>query len=206
MTPFVEGMLAGYGIAIPIGAIAILIIDAALHRGFMAGLMAGAGAATADFLYATLAVVAGAIVAPVLAPFAAPLRITGGAVLIVIAGLGIWRGMRADSDMARRAPTSHPLRTYLQFVGLTIINPMTVVYFTALVLGTDTLDVRSRITPGLLFVAGAGLASLSWQSLLALLGSCAGRRLTPRMRLAATVVGNLIVFGLGARLILAGLA
>jgi len=206
MTPFVEGMLAGYGIAIPIGAIAILIMDASIRRGLAAGLMAGAGAATADFLYATLAVVAGAVVAPVLAPFAAPLRIAGGIVLIAIAGLGIWRGMKVESDKAPRAPASHPLRTYLQFVGLTIINPMTVVYFTALVLGTGTIDARSRIASGLLFIAGAGLASLSWQSLLALLGSIAGRRLTPRMRLAATVVGNLIVFGLGARLVIAGLA
>jgi threonine/homoserine/homoserine lactone efflux protein len=201
MTPFVEGMLAGYGIAIPIGAIAILIIDAAIRRGLAAGLMAGAGAATADFLYATLAVVA-----PVLAPFVAPLRIAGGIVLIVIAGLGIWSGMKVESDKAPRAPASHPLRTYLQFVGLTIINPMTVVYFTALVLGTGTIDARSRIASGLLFIAGAGLASLSWQSLLALLGSLAGRRLTPRMLLATTVIGNLIVFGLGARLVIAGVA
>jgi len=206
MTPFVEGMLAGYGIAIPIGAIAILIIDAALRRGLVTGLMAGAGAATADFLYATLAVVAGAVVAPLLAPFAASLRIAGGIVLIAIAGLGIWRGLKVKSDEAPRAPASHPLRTYLQFVGLTIINPMTVVYFTALILGTDTLDARFRIASSLLFIAGAGLASLSWQSFLALLGSIAGRRLTPRMRLAATLVGNLIVFGLGTRLVIVGLA
>jgi len=55
MTPFWEGVLAGYGIAIPVGAIAVLIVDMGLRRGFGFGLMAGAGAATADFLYAGLA-------------------------------------------------------------------------------------------------------------------------------------------------------
>ena len=61
MTPFWEGVLAGYGIAIPVGAIAILIVDMGLRRGFPSAFMAGAGAATADFIYVLLAVIAGAI-------------------------------------------------------------------------------------------------------------------------------------------------
>ena len=59
MNAFWEGVLAGYGIAIPVGAIAILIVDMGLRRGFPPAFMAGAGAATADFIYALLAVIAG---------------------------------------------------------------------------------------------------------------------------------------------------
>jgi threonine/homoserine/homoserine lactone efflux protein len=70
MTAFWEGVLAGYGIAIPVGAIAILIVDMGLRRGFLSGFMAGAGAATADFIYALLAVIAGATLAMALAPYA----------------------------------------------------------------------------------------------------------------------------------------
>ncbi len=42
MTPFVEGLIAGYGIAIPVGAIAILIVEMGLRCGFRVGFMAGA--------------------------------------------------------------------------------------------------------------------------------------------------------------------
>ena len=70
MTAFWEGVAAGYGIAIPVGAIAVLIIEMALRRGFRLGFMAGAGAAAADFLYAALAAVAGGTLAAALAPFA----------------------------------------------------------------------------------------------------------------------------------------
>lgn len=56
MLVILEGVLAGYGIAIPVGAIAVLILDVSLRRGFRVGFMAGAGAAFADFLYAALAV------------------------------------------------------------------------------------------------------------------------------------------------------
>lgn len=39
MSPFVQSLPAGYGIAIPVGGIAVLIVDAALRRGFRAGFL-----------------------------------------------------------------------------------------------------------------------------------------------------------------------
>ena len=57
MTAFFEGALAGYGIAIPVGAIAVLIIEISLRQGFRSGFMAGAGAATADLIYAAVAMI-----------------------------------------------------------------------------------------------------------------------------------------------------
>jgi threonine/homoserine/homoserine lactone efflux protein len=47
---FWDGVLAGYGIAIPVGAIAVLIIEVSIRRGLTSGLQAGAGAASADLL------------------------------------------------------------------------------------------------------------------------------------------------------------
>ena len=64
MTAFLEGLAAGYGIAIPVGAVAILIVNTALSGGFRLGFMAGAGAATADLLYAGVAVLAGVALSP----------------------------------------------------------------------------------------------------------------------------------------------
>jgi len=43
MSPFVEGRLAGYGIAIPVGAVAILIVNTSIRCGFAVGFMAGPG-------------------------------------------------------------------------------------------------------------------------------------------------------------------
>ncbi len=202
MTAFVDGLLAGYGIAIPVGAVAILIVNTALRHGFTSGFMAGAGAATADLLYAALAVAAGAIVAPVLQPVAPILRMAGGLVLIVIAVLGVRRGALQKEVPTSGLPVRRASQTYVQFLAITIINPMTVIYFTALTLGMPQATAAGRFASGALFVAGAGLASLSWQTLLAVIGSAAGTRLSPRVRLAATLIGNLIVFVLGARLLL----
>lgn len=196
---FWRGVLAGYGIAIPVGAIAILIVEGALRRGFGWGFAAGAGAATADLVYAGLAAVAGQALSLLLAPYAAALRVTSAVVLLLIGGYGLWR-LRQTPEPARTPGTngSNRLRTYGQFLGLTLMNPLTIAYFASLILGMQagTLD-----TPGsrLAFVAGAGLASLSWQTLLAAIGALGHRHLSPRFQLAASLLGNLLIvaFGVG---------
>lgn len=201
---FWEGVLAGYGIAIPVGAIAILIIDVSLRRGFSYGSMAGAGAATVDFIYALIAVLAGATLAAILLPYSTTLRLVSAVVLILLGAYGIWRTwQRRDHalDDSNSTDQAGHLRTYGQFFGLTLLNPLTIVYFTALVLSWDPEMMRSSADP-ILFVIGAGLASLSWQTLLAGAGASARRFLSPRFQLYASLIGNFIVLGLGLRILL----
>jgi len=49
----VSGALAGYGVAIPVGAIGVLILGLSARRSLPVGAGAGLGVATADGLYAT---------------------------------------------------------------------------------------------------------------------------------------------------------
>jgi arginine exporter protein ArgO len=52
------------------------------------------------------------------------------------------------------------------------------------------------------FVIGAGLASLSWQTLLAVLGGLGRERLSPRFQYIAVILGNLIILALGILILL----
>lgn len=204
MNAFWEGILAGYGIAIPVGAIAILIVDMGLRRGFPAAFMAGAGAATADFFYALLAVIAGATLAPALAPYATVLQIAGAIALFTLGAYGLRQAWRIDPSGATGASSvedDHSIwRVYLRFLGLTLLNPLTIIYFGALILGRDAGATISTLDR-LLFVLGAVLASLSWQTLLAGVGSLANQRLSPRFQRLTSITGNLIVILLGLRIV-----
>jgi threonine/homoserine/homoserine lactone efflux protein len=202
-TAFVEGALAGYGIAIPVGAVAVLIVNTAIACGFFTGAAAGAGAATADFVYALLASVAGAALAAALEPYADALRLGSGLVLVGLAAFGLLGARRGRDRGDRAAGACAPLSTYVRFVGITLINPLTVVYFTAFILGRGSAGIGASALAGAAFVVGAGLASLSWQTLLAALGGLAGRHLTLRFRTLATILGNLIVLALGAQVLIA---
>lgn len=205
MNPFWNGVLAGFGIAIPVGAIAVLIIEHSLRRGFRFGFAAGAGAATADLLYALLAALAGAALAARLAPLAGELRLASAAVLVGIGGLGL-RRVRALGSAGLETPPADvaarpPFWVFAQFLGLTLLNPMTVAYFAALILGQGSQGLDNHAAR-LAFVFGAGLASFSWQTFLAALGAWGRSRLPAAAQRAVSVVGNLLVIALGLRMVI----
>jgi arginine exporter protein ArgO len=228
------GLAAGYGIAIPVGAVSVLIVETGLRSGFRIAAAAGAGAASADGIYATIAALFGAALAGVLMPWQAPLRAAAVVVLTVVALRG-FRSVARDAGRSRlvaavsgedpREGTSGPRggpaggggadagtigrsprsarRTYAAFLGLTLLNPMTVAYFAALILGLG--ETGTEPVEKLAFVVGAFGASLSWQTVIAAAGAALHRRLGPRLRLAVGVTGNAIVLAFAA-VIAAGLA
>jgi arginine exporter protein ArgO len=195
--PFVAGVVAGYGVAVPVGAIAVLIAGLTARTSFRVGAAAGLGAATADGIYALIAVLGGAALAGSIAPIAGPLRWAAAVVLLVLAGHTAWaalRARRAPDERGERPATA--VKAYAGILGLTLLNPATVVYFAALVLG------RGGSGGGLWFVAGAFVASASWQLLVAASGALAGRLLTgERGRLITALVSSAVIVVLAVLLL-----
>lgn len=195
-----EGALAGYGIAMPVGPITILIVEMSLRRGFSHGFMAGAGAAVVDFLFAGLAALAGEALA--FAPFAVELRVTSALVLIGWGLFGFWRARKLSrAEVSKREINERHLRVFVKFIGLTAINPLTLVFFSALILGRGTGDVFTLVEK-VSFVLGVGLASFSWQTILAAFGATLHRNLSPRLQVLFSLLGNMVVIVLGLRVLL----
>jgi arginine exporter protein ArgO len=193
---FLSGVVAGYGVAVPVGAIAVLIAGLTARTSLRVGAAAGLGAATADGVYALVAVLGGAALAAAIAPFATPLRWVAAAVLLLLAA---WT---ARSALHRRTAAPPPLdsttagRAYLGVLGLTMLNPATIVYFAALVLG------RGGSGGGVWFVTGAFLASASWQLLVAGGGALVGRMLTgERGRRSTALISSAVIAVLAVALI-----
>ena len=197
-----QGIIAGYGIAMPIGPIGILIIELGIRRGFSTAFSAGAGAATADLIYATIASTAGAFLVSILEPYAHSLRLVSAIVLIAFGVWLLYHGFRVRRQSKEVSAISR-VDTYLMFLGLTLLNPVTVVYFTTLILGLTAGTAASSIDI-LLFVVGAFSASLSWQTLLALVSGLAHKRLSPKLQFVTFAFGNCLVILLGI-LILIGI-
>ncbi len=197
----VAGALAGLGVAIPVGAIAVLIIETTVRHGYRVGWAAGAGAATVDGLYALVAALFGTAIATLLSPWTVPLRLVSAALLVIIAVRGLLSVRRpAAEDIHEDPPTMR--RAYLLILGLTAINPMTVTYFVALVLGLPAVaqDPGSRA----LFAAAAFAASLAWQSFIAAIGAIVHHTASARIQTLTSVLGSLIILAF-AGLIVIGL-
>ena len=86
---------------------------------------------------------------------------------------------------------------YLRFLGLTLLNPATVIYFSALILGLPQLG--ASVAERVAFAVGAFIASSAWQLALAGMAALAHRRLPERSRAALGVFGYVLIiaFALG---------
>jgi threonine/homoserine/homoserine lactone efflux protein len=197
-----EGILAGLGIAIPVGPIAVLMVDLSTRHGFAHALPAAIGAASADLLYATVAAVVGLAVADTVESFAGPLR-----TISVVALLAIVVTRTRDLVRSRGGPTEtspdaidpSPGRTYATFLGLTLLNPITITYFAALILGLQDGALAGAGAKAL-FVAGAFAASAAWQVLLIAAGAVLHHRLPEQARVLTGAIGNLVILAFAVRL------
>ena len=79
------GLLAGYGIAVPVGAVAAYLVTLSARTSLRAGIGAALGVAAVDGGYALLAVLGGDAAARQVQPVADPLRLLSVAVLLVLA-------------------------------------------------------------------------------------------------------------------------
>lgn len=94
------------------------------------------------------------------------------------------------------------MRAYFTLLALTLMNPMTVVYFAALVLGSEAVA-ASAPAHRVVFVLAAFAASASWQLLVAGGGALLGRALTgSRGRLVTALASSTLITVLAVRLLL----
>jgi threonine/homoserine/homoserine lactone efflux protein len=191
---FLLGVAAGYAIAIPFGPIALLIVRTGMRQGLRAAAAAGAGTATADLIFATIAMLFGAAAASLLAPVLPAARLVAGLALAAIAIRGVFA---TPQPVEPESPRAAARSTYLLFLGLTMLNPPTVIYFVSLAIALPEVsaDAASRAV----FAVAAFLASLSWQELLAIAGASLHGRLTPRLQRVTAIVSSLIILALAAR-------
>jgi arginine exporter protein ArgO len=86
-------------------------------------------------------------------------------------------------------------------LGLTLLNPVTVTYFTTLMLGLKEASSNNPLN-SFLFVAGAFLASFSWQTFLASISGLAHRRFSQTLQKGTFAVGNFLIIVIGIAILL----
>ncbi|QZN85839.1 LysE family transporter [Cellulomonas sp. C5510] len=183
-----SGVLAGLGVAVPLGPVGVLVVRTSALDGLRRGLAAAAGVAAVDCGYAALAATAGAALSRVLAGRERAVALVAALVLVVVGG-ALLRGALAVARPAAPADDGEPqrpaaaLRVALRFVLLTAVNPLTLVTFAAV---AASLPGRPA---GVWFVTGVAAASAAWQTALAGAGAALGRRVGAGGRRLTGVVG-----------------
>lgn len=202
----VAGLLAGFGVAMPVGPVGTYLVGLTARSSLRVGASAALGIASADGVYALVAAVAGSALAPLLVPIIGPLRWVSVVVLIGLAVMGAAKSVRRYRAhrlaVIEQETAVGARRAYLGMLGMTLLNPWTVIYFAALVIGGSGASADPRVGERVVFVIAAFLASASWQLLLAGGGALLGRVLTGHLgRLLTTLTSSLVIVVLAVRLV-----
>lgn len=195
----IAGLIAGLAVAMQVGAVSLLLVEAAVAAGPRAGVAAGMGVATVDFGFAAIAAVAGGVAGPAIAGYEGEIRIVGALVLAAMAlhGLVALARERGPSPVAA-APTGAPRAHYARFLAITAANPLTIASFAAVAAGL-TLDGPAAAVA---FAAGVGAASAGWHVVLTVTAGHAGRWITPPIRRGLAIGGRVVVLAIAAHLAL----
>ena len=118
---FFKSLLAGFILSMPLGPVNFLCIRNTLLHGKYSGLFSGLGAATADSIYAFIAVMGLSIITDFIAMESEWLRIVSG-LIVVLVGLNTFR---SRPECTAAPVTGQTLYShYLKSLGLTLANPI----------------------------------------------------------------------------------
>lgn len=157
---FIKGVVVGFAIAAPVGAIAILCIRRTLAGHYSLALATGLGAGVADIIYGSVAAFGLASISNLMNQYDFWIRLVGGLLLLWI-GFSIFRSGPVVNGDKRDVDASH-VGAFLSSLILTLTNPITILAFAAVfaAMGVDHLN-DSLIQPTAL-IAGVALGACGW--------------------------------------------
>lgn len=195
---FPKGVLLGISIAAPVGPIGLLTIRRTINDGFRMGVATGLGAATADTVYGVIAAFGLTAVMSALTGHADIIRVIGGLALLVIGIRGVvaMRRSQGEGSVARVDSVTTPIGSYIQTLGLTLTNPMTILTFIALFAGAGIAD-DAEVTSAIALVVGVAVGSSLWWLCLSGFVSRIRHRLSSRAIRIINLGSSIIIIGFG---------
>ena len=192
MQSFVQGVLMGLGVSVPIGPVNVLIMSYAL-RSYTKALCLGLGAMSADMLYIALSAFGISQLAKIPIVFAC-ISVFGAAFLLYIA-LGIYRDAKRSVQLKSVGRGPHAAVLGKGFL-LNIFNPYVIMFW---------LSVSVSIGREHFWLALAGLVCgiLSWITLFALAVYKSRAKISDRAARAFAYISALILLFFALKLICA---
>ena len=196
---FLNGLIIGFSIAVPVGPIGVLCIRRSLADGPRIGLAVGLGAATADAAYGAVAGFGLTAISGFLINQQVWLALIGGLFLCCLGAQTF-----LAKPPAPAAPTAGPatsttngwIEAFLTTFFLTLTNPMTILSFLAIFAGFGVAKSSSYLSATQL-VTGVFLGSALWWLILSTGTGYFRERLTTYWMLAVNRLSGAIILTFG---------
>ena len=194
LTYFTRGLVIGFAIAAPVGAIGLLCIWRTLAEGRLTGFVSGLGAATADALYGAVAALGLTAVSSAIVAHQDTVRLVGG---LFLCYLGVRTALSQPGAESSAGSPRGLAGAFGSTFALTLTNPTTILSFAAVFAGLGLATSGEDRGSAVLMVGGVFSGSALWWLILSGAVGIFRRALTlERMRWVNRVSG-LVLVGLG---------
>jgi threonine/homoserine/homoserine lactone efflux protein len=201
LSPFLQGIIIGLTLAVPVGPISLLCIRRSIADGRLHGIVSGLGVATADSLYAAVAVLGLTAISGIIVAQQVFFRAIAGLVLISI-GVKVFLSVPQEPH-EHTGHESYP-KDYLSMLAIALANPLTILFFIIVLPGFGVVLGGTSPLTSAEFVLGIFSGSVVWWVILCgAVGSVRSRLSTRNLHLINRTSGVLIVgFGIGTLLLM----
>ncbi len=179
ISTIIEGITIGLCTSIPVGPIAILIIQRTLQKGRMHGFTSGLGAATSDTFYALLAIVGLSVVLSFIEENKLIIQIIGSAIMVIF-GVYIFFQNPAKNIEKSKTDKSSYWQEYLTAFFLTLSNPLMIFLYIGLFAQYNFISSESHFIEIAIGICSVFLGAALWWFLLTLLASIFRKRFNIR--------------------------
>ena len=175
----IEGITIGLCTSIPVGPIAILIIQRTLQKGRLHGFFSGLGAASSDTFYALLAIVGLSVVLSFIEENKLIIQIAGSAIMMIF-GIYIFFQNPAKNIEKSKGEKSSYWVDYITSFSLTLSNPLMIFLYIGLFAQYNFVTSESHFIEIAIGIISVFVGAGSWWFLLTLLASIFRKRFNIR--------------------------
>jgi len=162
---FLKGFITGFLVSLPIGPMAVLVIQRTVNRNLKSGFFSGLGIASTDSIWIILAGFSVSYIISFLETYQTYFQIFG-AILLFLFGLNIFFSHPIKSLKEFRRKGTSPLQSYITGLALSLSNPLTVLAYIALLASTHIVFNINDIFEPISFVSGFFIGASCWWLLL----------------------------------------
>ncbi len=198
---FIQGIIIGLTLSVPIGPISLLCIQRSVADGRLHGIISGIGVASSDSFYAAVSSLGLTIISGLIMTQQYLFRFLAGIILVFV-GIHVFLSIPTAASTRTRHETY--LKDYLSMVAIAIANPLTLLFFLVIVPGFGVVIQGSSVVSAMEFVGGVFIGSSVWWIVLCgSVGTMRSRISEQNLRLINRISGILIsFFGAGMLILL----
>ena len=189
----IQGITIGLCTSIPVGPIAILIIQRTLQKGRMHGFTSGLGAATSDTFYALLALLGLSVVLSFIEENKLIIQIAGSSIMMLFGVYIFFQNPAKNIEKSKNEKSSY-WQEYLSAFFLTLSNPLMIFLYLGLFAQFEFLSSDSHFLVIIVGICSVFLGAGLWWFLITLLASIFRKRFNIRGLWILNKATGLLIF------------